>query len=221
MELKAKIRKLVKNPRYRMLQIGERHYLMDFGSQFWKTIFPFFFWIFPNNIYKVADEEMVKQLKAPMKPKESEGSWLPLYAGVGVALPNLTGSLVDYFDIAVPLWLSVVLLVLALHAVAILFQTFNQRFGRKLHHVVQLESLPRYKIWLHPKSFGHVCTLLLIYVFLLGISIFTYIGYVELQNVFLLFAASFFFFFVLVSSLYPGEEGTTTVKFLGNQKDVS
>jgi len=61
----------------------------------------------------------------------------------------------------------------------------------------------------------------LIYVFLLGISIFTYLGYVELQNVFLLFAASFFFFFVLISSLFPGEEGTTTVKFLGNQKDVS
>lgn len=219
--MKAKIRKLEKNPRYRLLQIGNSHYLMDFGSQFWKIIFPFFFWIFPNSIYKLDDGEMVKQLKAPMKPIENEGSWLPLYAGVGVALPNVAGSLVDYFDIAVPLWLSVVLLVLALLAVAILFQTFNQRFGRKLHHNLQIESLPRYKIRLHPKSFGHVFKFIFLYMFILVLSVLSYMLYVSIQNVFVLFAASFFFFFVLVSSLYPGEEGTTTVTFKENNEKVS
>ena len=219
--MKAKIRKLEKNPRYRLLQIGNSHYLMDFGSQFLKTIFPFFFWIFPNSIYKLDDEEMVKQLKAPMKPTENGGSWLPLYAGVGVVLPNVAGSLVDYFDIAVPLWLSVVFLVLALLAVAILFQTFNQRFGRKLHHTVRVESLPRYKIRLHPKSFGHVFKFIVLYIFILILSVLSYMLYVSIQNVFVLFAASFFFFFVLVASLYPGEEGTTTVTFKENNEKVS
>lgn len=214
MEMKAKIRSLVKNPRYRMLQIGDSHYLMDFGSQFWKIIFPFFTWIFPNYIYKVDDEEVVKELKAPMKKKENEGSWLPLYAGIGVIIPNLTGSIVDYLDIPVPLWLNVVLLVVALVAVVIFFQTFNQRFGRKLHHIVQVDSLSRYKIRLHPKSFGHVFKLIVMYVFFLALSVLSYMLYVTTQNVFVLFMASVLLFFVLLSSLFPGEEGTTTVKFL-------
>ena len=136
--MKAKIRRLVKNPRYRMLQIGDSHYLMDFGGQFWKIVFPFFTWIFPNYIYKVKDEETVKQLKAPIKKREKQGSWLPLYAGIGVIIPNLAGSIVDYFDIHVPFWLNVVLLILSLLSVAILFQTFNQRYGKKLHQIVRV-----------------------------------------------------------------------------------
>lgn len=216
--MKTKIRSLVKNPRYRILQIGDNHYLMDFGNQFWRIIFPFFTWIFPHYIYKVDDAEMVKQLKAPIKKRENQGSWLPLYAGIGVIIPNLAGSIVDYFDIPVPLWLNVVLLILSLLSVAILFQTFNQRYGKKLHQIVQLESLSCYKIRFHPKSFGHVFKLIAIYVVFLAFSILSYMLYVSTQNVFVLFLASVLFLFVLLSCLFPGEEGTTTVKFLSEKK---
>src|SRR5699024_5174239 len=218
--MKAKIRSLVKHPRYRLLQIGDSHYLMDFGDQFWKIIFPFFTWIFPNYIYKEDDEEIVKRLKAPLK-EEAERPGALFAGGLGVLLPHLPGSLVDYFDLFMPLWFNVVLLVIALMSVVFLFQTLGRRYKKKLHHIIQIKSLPRYKIRLHPKSFGHVCKLLLIYVFFLGFSIFFYAGYISTQNVFVLFMASVFLFFILLSSLYPGEEGTTTVTFKENNEKVS
>src|SRR5699024_2978617 len=218
--MKAKIRSLVKNPRYRLLQIGDSHYLMDFGDQFWKIIFPFFTWIFPNYIYKVDDEEIVKRLKAPLK-EEAEGPGALFAGGLGVLLPNLTGSLVDYFDLSMPFWFNVVLLVTAIVSVVYLFQAFSQKYKKRLHHTVHLELLPCYRIRLHPKSFGHVCKFILGYVFILVLSVFCYAFYFSTQNIFILFTASVLFFFILVSSLYPGEEGTTTVKFLDNQQAVS
>ena len=83
------------------------------------------------------------------------------------------------------------------------------------------ESLSCYKIRFHPKSFGHVFKLIAIYVVFLVFSILSYMLYVSTQNVFVLLLASVLFLFVLLSCLFPGEEGTTTVKFLENQKAVS
>src|SRR5699024_4320749 len=217
--MKAKIRRLVKNPRYRMLQIGDSHYLMDFGGQFWKIIFPFFTWIFPNYIYKVDDEEVVKRLKAPLK-EEAEGPGALFAGGLGVLLPNLTGSLVDYFDLSMPFWFNVVLLVTALVSVVFLFLAFSRKYKKRLQHTLQLELLLRYKIWLRPKSFVHVFNLFVSYeLFLVG-SVFCYIVYVSNQNVFVLFTASLIIFFVFIFSLYTGEEGTTTVTFKENNENV-
>lgn len=218
--MKAKIRSLVKNPRYRLLHIGDNHYIIDMGNSIWKPIFPFFTWIFPNSIYKVDDKEMVKRLKAPIEEKV-EGPGALVYGGLGVLLPNLTGSLVDYFDLSMPFWLSLILLLIALMSVVFLFRVLSQRYKNKLHHIVQLESLQCYKIRLHPKSIGHVFKFFLIYLFFLALSILSYILYVSTQNIFVLFMASILLFFILLSSLFPGEEGSTTVKFLDNPKNVS
>lgn len=215
--MKANIINLVKNPRYRLLHIDDNHYIMDMGSSFLRTIFPFFFWILPNTIYKVDDEKMIRQLKAPLKEK-TEGPGPLVFGGIGVLLPNLTGSLVDYFDLSMPVWLTLSLLLISLISIIFLFQIFNQRYEKKLYSIIPFELLSRYKIRLHPKSFKHFLKLLGIYVLFLVVSVFSYIGYVKLQNVFLLFAASLFLFFLLISSHFPGEEGRTTVKFLYNKK---
>lgn len=214
--MKTKIRSLVKNPRYRLLHIGDSHYIIDMGSSFWKTIFPFFSWTFAHSIYKV-DDEIVKQLKAPLKKKEGLSVYAA-YGGIGYFISQLTGSLVDYFDLSISLWLRVSLLIIALLSVVLLFQSFSKRYEKKLRHIVHLESLSRYKIRLHPRSFGHVVKLFFMYMIMLSFSVFTYIGYISIQNVFLLFGASLFLFFVFISSLLPVEEGMTTVKFLEKQK---
>lgn len=218
--MKAKIRNLVKNPRYRLLHIGDSHYIMDMGGSLWRTIFPFFFWIFPNNIYKVNDEELIKRLKAPLEEKV-EGPGALVAGGLGVLLPNLTGSLVDYFDLSMPFWFNVGLLLIALMSVVYLFRSLSKRYKKKLHHIVTLNSLQCYRIWFRPKSVGHVLKLILTYGLFLVLSVFFYGAFISIQNIFLLFMASVSFFFTLLSCLFPGEEGTTTVKFLSDPKNIN
>lgn len=216
--MKTEVRNLVKNPRYRLLHIEDKSYIIDMGASVWRTIFPFLFWFFPSDIYKIDNEELVKQLKAPLTEK-AEGPGALAYGGLGVLLPNLTGSLIDYFDINMPVWFHVGLLIIAIISVVYLFRTLGERYKNKLYHIVRLKSLPCYRIWLRPKSFGHVCKFMFIYVFFLSLSVFFYGAYISTQNIFVLFMASVLFFFILLSSLFPGEEGTTTVKFLSNQID--
>lgn len=217
--MKGKIRNLVKNPRYRLLHIGDNHYIIDMGGPFWKTIFPYFFWVFPNTIYKVNDNEMVKRLRAPLSEKEG-GTATATYAGIGVILTNLFGSAVHYFEISIPLWLNVTLLLIAIISVFFLYQAFNQKHKEKLYHIVHLETLPRYKVQLRPKSFGHVCKTSYVYIIFLGFSVLFYMLYVSIQNIFVLFAGSFFFFILLIGSRMTAEEGTTNVIFKENRDKV-
>lgn len=214
--MKGKIRNLVKNPRYRLLHIDGDDYIIDMGGPIWKTLFPYFFWIFPNTVYKVGDKETVKRLKAPLSEKEG-GAAITMYAGIGVILTNLFGSAVHYFEISTPLWLNVTLLLIAIISVLFLYQAFNQKYKDKLHYIVDLESLPYYKIKLRPKSFGHVCKTSYVYIFFLGFSVFFYMLYVSIQNVFVLFVASLLLYVLLIGSRMTAEEGTTTVRFKENR----
>jgi len=49
----GKVKHLANNERYRLLMIDGETYIMDIESPFWKVVFPFFFWLFPNRIFKV------------------------------------------------------------------------------------------------------------------------------------------------------------------------
>lgn len=214
--MKSKIRNLVKNPRYRLLHIDDDDYIIDMGGPIWKTLFPYFFWILPNTVYKVGDKETVKRLKASLSEKEG-GAAIATYAGIGVILTNLFGSAVHYFEISTPLWLNVTILLITIISVLFLYQALNQKYKDKLHYIVDLESLPYYKIKLHPKSFGHVCKTSYVYIFFLGFSVFFYMLYVSIQNVFVLFVASLLLYVLLIGSRMTAEEGTTTVRFKENR----
>src|SRR5699024_2720766 len=133
---------LVKNPRYRLLHVGDSHYIIDMGSPFWKIIFPFFSWIFSHRIYKVDDEDIAKQLKTP--PKEKAGfSANVAYGAIGYLLVLLVVLVLDYLEFSMPLWLSVALLIISLVSVVPLFQSLYQRYEK---NCTILYSLSRYRV---------------------------------------------------------------------------
>ncbi|HLR54936.1 MAG TPA: DUF443 family protein [Pseudogracilibacillus sp.] len=211
--MKTKVRNLVKNPRYRLLHIDDEHYIIDMGGPLWKTLFPYFFWVFPNTVYKIEDQEIVKLLKAPLSVKEGGTA---TYAGIGVIITNLFGSAVHYFEISIPLWLNVALLLIAITSVLFLYQALNHKYQKKLHHIVHVDSLPKYKLQIRPQSFVHICKISYVYIFCIGISVLSYMLYVSIQNIFVLFGGSVFFFILLIGSRMTAAEGTTKVIFKEN-----
>lgn len=217
--MKAKIRNIVKNPRYRLLQVGEQHYIIDLGNHFWKIIFPFFFWIFPNRVYQVSDQEIIKQLRAPLTEKGGV-SGTAIYAGMAVILSNVFGSAVHYLEISIPLWLNLILLIIALLSVVIIFLSYNRSHKEKLYHIVKLGSLSTYKIWLRPNSGKHIFKMILIYVWLLGFAVMGALLFLIEKNFIGLIVFSLLIPILLVGSRVAAEEGTTTVKIISNQKDA-
>src|SRR5699024_9346532 len=55
---------LTRNMRYRIVQKGDEHYILDMEQSIWPIFIPFLFWIIPQRMYKV-DAKIVKQLKTP------------------------------------------------------------------------------------------------------------------------------------------------------------
>src|SRR5699024_5259285 len=92
---------------------------------FWKVIFPFF-WTFPNPVFKVEDQDIVEQLKAPKKGKRGS-SLLVFLALISFVLGKLLMYLMYYFDIPSPLLVNILLLIFALILVGLLSLSISHK----------------------------------------------------------------------------------------------
>src|SRR5699024_12132244 len=84
------------------------------------------------------------------------------------------------------------------------------------HYIVYVDSFPKYKLQFRPHSFVHICNISYVYIFCIGISVLSYMLYVSIQNIFVLFGGSVFFFILLIGSRMTAAEGTTKVIFKEN-----
>src|SRR5690625_6386056 len=62
--------------RYKILTINQDNYIIDSDKPLWVLLFPFFYWLIPHTVYKIEDEEVLQQIKAPEVelPKRRYGS---------------------------------------------------------------------------------------------------------------------------------------------------
>lgn len=58
----GEVKHLANNERYRILLISGETYIMDIERSFWRVIFPFFFWLLPNSVFRMEDQTLVEQL---------------------------------------------------------------------------------------------------------------------------------------------------------------
>jgi uncharacterized membrane protein (TIGR01218 family) len=97
--MNCKVHGVYKNLRYRILVIDDQTYILDLGSSIWKILFPFFYWLFPNPVFKVENQEIVKKLKSPEVHRTKTGGIGLLGGGIAVVIANLMRPLTDNFDI--------------------------------------------------------------------------------------------------------------------------
>lgn len=89
------------------------------------------------------------------------------YAG-GVFL----SPLMNYFNVHMSLLVNIALLILALILVGLLYFNFSRNRKNKLYNIIELESLPKEKLWIRPTSIKQFFNVFLSYIFLLGICTF-------------------------------------------------
>jgi len=71
--MNCKVHGVFKNLRYRILIIDDEQYILDMGHSLWKLLFPFFFWMLPNPVFKVDDLNIVEKLKSPQVKQTKTG----------------------------------------------------------------------------------------------------------------------------------------------------
>lgn len=209
--MKCKVQHLANNERYRILIIDGETYIMDIECSIWRIIFPFFFWLLPNQVFKVEDQAVIERLKTE-KMKKAGGSYLTFAAAVSYSGGMLLAPLMEYFNVSMSSFINIALMGFAIILVGLLYYSVSHNRKRKLYNVMELEAMPRKRIWIRPSSGKHFLNVLLSYPVLLGASVFFFVGYVASQNVMILMVASLILFVFLLTNRKTIREGNTTVK---------
>lgn len=217
--MNCEVRRVPKNLRYRMLTIDGEKYVLDMGPSLWKLLFPFFFWIFPNPVYKVEDPEIAEQLTAPKVRQKAKFPQLSLIGGISLLLGNLLSPLADYFDIPSPTLVNSIIVTIIVILVFILIFLISKGFKKYLYQVTDLDQLSKGRLWIRPLSFKSFFLVLWGYILFWGFAIMGIVAYIEYGNVTILLISTVFLFIApVMPSLATIIEGHTKVKFRGGKK---
>ncbi|MFD1414126.1 DUF443 family protein [Oceanobacillus jeddahense] len=209
--MKSEVKHLANNERYRILIIDGETYIIDIESSFWKIIFPFFFWMVPNSIFKVEDQEIVEQLQTETMEKKGILGVTSI-AGGSYAVAISLAPLMEYFNVPMSPIVNTGLMLLAIILVGIWFGILRRHRKQKMYEVIELEKMPEKKLWITPSSIKHFLYVVFAYVFLIALDIFAFWAYVETKNVVVLIIASGFLFLFLITNRKTIREGYVTVK---------
>jgi|SRR5699024_3735129 len=137
----GEVKHLANNERYRILMIDGETYIMDIERSFWKIIFPFFFWLLPNSVFKVKDQALIEQLQTENMEKTG-GSGRASIIGVSYAGGMLLAPLMDYFNVPMSSIINTALLVFALILVGLLYFTFSHNRKKNCMPLLNLKRCP-------------------------------------------------------------------------------
>src|SRR5699024_198707 len=78
------------------------------GASLWKMLFPFFYWLLRNRVYKVNDQEIAEELTAPTV-KEKAGSSQFIWMIVASIMASTLSPLINYFDVDIPIYVNAII----------------------------------------------------------------------------------------------------------------
>lgn len=128
----GEVKHLANNERYRILLIDGETYIIDIERSFWKIIFPFLFWLLPNSVFLVKDQDLVERIQIE-KVKKKEVSGRTSLIGVAYAGGMLLYPLLEYFHVPMPPLINLGMLGFALLFVCLLYLTFRHNRKKKLY----------------------------------------------------------------------------------------
>lgn len=211
--MNCKVDGVRKNIRYRILTINNQTYILDMGQSFWKLLFPFSYWILPNNVYKVNDNDIITKLKSPEIKQTKTGEQSILAGSFGILVANLLGPMAGYFDIpSTSVVNSVILALVILITLSVCFY-INFMNKKSLLSVLNLEKYSAEKLWIKPQSKRHFFFISFFYIFGLGIIILFWGGFIQIANTIILFAGMILMFLILLFSTLTVPVGNTRVEF--------
>lgn len=217
--MKCNVRRTAKNFRYRILTIKGEKFILDMGgASLWKMLFPFFYWLLPNRVYKVENPEVVKELIAPTL-KEKAGSSQFLWMIVASIAASSLSPIANYFDVDILIYIKVIIVtVIAVLMITLIF-TMSRMFKKKMYQKIDLSQLLKGQLWIAPDSFKVIFMLTFLYVGCSGLGVVGFAAYIEYGNwLILLFSMILIFTGIVLPGLATIIEGNTRVKFLGGKQ---
>lgn len=126
--MKCTVRRTAKNLRYRILTIRGEKYILDMGgASLWKMLFPFFYWLLPNRVYKVENPQIAETLTAPTV-KEKAGSSQFVWMIVASIVASTLSPLINYFDVGIPIYVNAIIVTVIVVLMMLLIFSLSRMF---------------------------------------------------------------------------------------------
>ncbi len=188
------------------------------GASLWKMLFPFFYWLLPNRVYKVGDPEIAEKLIAPTV-KEKAGSFQFLWMILASIAASSLSPLLNYFDVDIPTYVNATIVTVIIVLMMLLIFTLSRMFKKNMYQIIDLSQLFKGLLWIMPVSFKFVFLGAFMYVGCLGLGVMGAAAYIEDGNwLILIFSTILMFVGIVLPGLGTITEGNTRVKFLGGKR---
>jgi len=147
-----KIQGLKNNMRFKILTINGNYYLLDIAPSVLKSLFPFLFWVFPLQAFRI-DGNVVKGLKLERKKQKTSVNTMFFIAGTVILFPKFLDPLVDFLNLQTSISLNIIITIITILMVVSIRIYINYLNRKDLYRVVNLESLTPSYVQVRPKSF--------------------------------------------------------------------
>lgn len=217
--MKCTVNRMDKNLRYRILTIKGNKYIMDMGGEsIWKLLFPIFYWLLPNRVYKLETQVMAERLTAPTVEEKTGTSQIiwPLLASI---LATSLSPLANYFEITLSTSVNILIVSTIVVLMFILIGLLSRKFKEKVYQNVDLSQLTKGWLWVFPVPLRAALISAFLYVGCMGLGVLAMISYIEDGNwLILLFSIPLLFVGMVLPGLLTVVEGKTLIKILGGER---
>lgn len=210
--MKCTVNRTDKNLRYRILTIKRNKYIMDmWGESIWKLLFPIFYWLLPNRVYKLENQVMAERLTAPTVEEKTGTSQIiwPLLASI---LATSLSPLANYFEITLSTSVNILIVSTIVVLMFILIGLLSRKFKEKVYQNVDLSQLTKGWLWVFPVPLRAALISAFLYVGCMGLGVLAMISYIEDGNwLILLFSIPLLFVGMVLPGLLTVVEGKTLI----------
>lgn len=217
--MKCTVNRMDKNLRYRVLTIKGNKYILDMGGgSIWKLLFPIFYWLLPNRVYKLENQAIAERLTAPTiqgKTGSSQIIW-PLLASI---LATSLSPLANYFEIPLSTRVNILIVSIIVVLMFILIGLLSRKFKEKVYQIVDLSQLTKGWLWIFPVPLRAAFISAFLYIGCMGLGVLAMISYIEDGNwLILLFSIPLLFVGMVLPGLLTVVEGKTIIKIWGGKR---
>ncbi|MEX2948417.1 DUF443 family protein [Staphylococcus warneri] len=148
-KIRANMYRIHKNPRYKLIELNQKKYLIDLESNYFTYLFPPLNWILKKELIEVSSDEL-KEIEYDNKTNKEQSQnirWIS--AGGGVLIATLMRPFMDLMDVSSNQFINSLIVILSILVVVFIRRYLRKKWNLKLKssnsHIIKCKVRPKVK----------------------------------------------------------------------------
>lgn len=202
-KFRTKMYRIHKNPRYKLIELDQKKYLIDLESNCFTYLFPPLNWILKKELIEVSNDKLNEIEYDDNNNKEQAKNIGCVSGGGGVLIATLMRPFMDLLDVPSNIYINIIIFIILVFSVISIRIYLRKKWDLKLK-----ENNPRMNCKMRP-TFKYMIVAIGAYLLFLVLSIFMFpLIFLEKINILMcLCSLTFFFFFSIMNIIaFDNEE---------------